>query len=47
MNALEFWARYWSDWVSATFLKGYLELSAKPADSIERRRISDCCWTNV
>jgi predicted trehalose synthase len=24
MNALEFWARYWSDWVSATFLKAYL-----------------------
>ena len=25
MNALEFWARYWADWVSATFLKAYLE----------------------
>jgi predicted trehalose synthase len=24
-NALEFWARYWSDWVSATFLKAYLD----------------------
>jgi maltose alpha-D-glucosyltransferase/alpha-amylase len=25
INALEFWSRYWSDWVSAAFLKGYLE----------------------
>ncbi len=23
--ALEFWSRYWSDWVSAIFLKGYLD----------------------
>ncbi|HEX4594863.1 MAG TPA: maltose alpha-D-glucosyltransferase [Bryobacteraceae bacterium] len=25
MPALEFWAGYWADWVSATFLKGYFE----------------------
>ena len=30
MNALEFWARYWSDWVSATFLKAYLEALNPP-----------------
>ena len=24
-DALEFWARYWSGWVSADFLRGYLE----------------------
>jgi len=24
-SALEFWSRYWSDWVSAIFLKGYLD----------------------
>jgi maltose alpha-D-glucosyltransferase / alpha-amylase len=29
-NALEFWARYWSDWVSATFLKGYFEAIGPP-----------------
>jgi maltose alpha-D-glucosyltransferase/alpha-amylase len=25
MSALEFWASYWSDWVSATFIRGYLD----------------------
>ena len=47
-NALEFWARYWSDWVSAMFLKGYLDaLGAKPAHSIRMMPISGCCWTIV
>jgi maltose alpha-D-glucosyltransferase/alpha-amylase len=25
MPALEFWAGYWADWVSAIFLRGYFE----------------------
>jgi maltose alpha-D-glucosyltransferase/alpha-amylase len=25
MGALEVWSRYWADWVSASFLKGYLD----------------------
>jgi maltose alpha-D-glucosyltransferase/alpha-amylase len=28
-GALEFWSRYWFDWVSATFLKGYFEVAAQ------------------
>ncbi len=36
MTALEFWARYWSDWVSATFLNGYLgAIGQKPAHPIQ------------
>ena len=27
--ALEFWSGYWVDWVSATFLKGYLDVAAQ------------------
>ncbi len=29
--ALEFWAGYWSDWVSAIFLKGYFEVAGASA----------------
>ena len=32
--ALEFWARYWSDWVSAAFLKGYLERELRGASPL-------------
>ena len=31
MNALEFWASYWSDWVSAVFLKAYLDALGETA----------------
>jgi len=47
MNALEFWARYWSDWVSATFLKAYLEALAQspliPQNEADLRLLLDHC----
>jgi hypothetical protein len=50
-NALEFWARYWSDWVSAAFLKAYLDGSAKArsrhAPHPGTTRTSDCFWTTA
>ncbi len=46
-NALEFWARYWSDWVSATFLKGYLEALGQspliPQNDADLRLLLDHC----
>jgi maltose alpha-D-glucosyltransferase/alpha-amylase len=53
MPALEFWSRYWSDWVSATFLKGYLEVlngidgpgqnPLIPSDETDLRLLLDHC----
>lgn len=46
-NALEFWTRYWADWVSAAFLRGYLDAIGSgaliPADAVERRLLLDHC----
>jgi maltose alpha-D-glucosyltransferase/alpha-amylase len=46
-NALEFWSRYWSDWVSATFLKGYIEAlgpsSLIPMNDADLRLLLDHC----
>jgi len=46
-NALEFWARYWSDWVSATFLKSYLEALGSspliPSNDVDLRVLLDNC----
>jgi maltose alpha-D-glucosyltransferase/alpha-amylase len=46
-NALEFWARYWSDWVSATFLKGYLDALGPsplvPSNDEDLRLLLDHC----
>jgi maltose alpha-D-glucosyltransferase / alpha-amylase len=46
-NALEFWSRYWSDWVSATFLKGYLETLGPspliPQNEADLRMLLDHC----
>jgi maltose alpha-D-glucosyltransferase/alpha-amylase len=46
-NALEFWARYWSDWVSATFLKSYLEALGSspliPSSDVDLRVLLDNC----
>jgi maltose alpha-D-glucosyltransferase/alpha-amylase len=45
MPALEFWAGYWSDWVSAIFLKGYFEVAAGsrlfPATDAQLRPLLD------
>ena len=45
--ALEFWSRYWSDWVSAIFLKGYLDTLGKspllPANDADVRSLLDQC----
>jgi maltose alpha-D-glucosyltransferase / alpha-amylase len=45
--ALEFWSRYWSDWVSAIFLKGYLDALGKspliPATDADVRLLLDHC----
>jgi maltose alpha-D-glucosyltransferase/alpha-amylase len=45
MPALEFWAGYWADWVSATFLKGYFEStrdsSLFPASDAQLRPLLD------
>jgi maltose alpha-D-glucosyltransferase/alpha-amylase len=47
MNALEFWSRYWSDWVSATFLKAYLEALGQspliPQNEADLRLLLDHC----
>jgi maltose alpha-D-glucosyltransferase/alpha-amylase len=47
INALEFWARYWADWVSATFLKAYLDgLGSSPlipANDADLRMLLDHC----
>ncbi len=46
-NSLEFWARYWSDWVSATFLKGYLDTLGQsaliPQNEADLRVLLDHC----
>ena len=43
--ALEFWAAYWTDWVSAAFLKGYFEATRDtrllPADQAQLRLLLD------
>jgi maltose alpha-D-glucosyltransferase / alpha-amylase len=45
--ALEFWARYWADWVSATFLKGYLDALGQspviPQNDADLRLLLDHC----
>ena len=45
MPALEFWAGYWADWVSAVFLKGYFERAQDsrlfPADDAQLRPLLD------
>jgi maltose alpha-D-glucosyltransferase/alpha-amylase len=45
--ALEFWSRYWSDWVSAIFLKGYLDALGKsplvPSNDADVRLLLDTC----
>jgi maltose alpha-D-glucosyltransferase / alpha-amylase len=45
--ALEFWSRYWSDWVSAVFLKGYLEAlggsALVPATDADVRLLLNTC----
>jgi maltose alpha-D-glucosyltransferase / alpha-amylase len=45
--ALEFWSRYWSDWVSAIFLKGYLDGLGQsaliPANDGDSRSLLDHC----
>ncbi len=45
--ALEFWARYWSDWVSAVFLNEYLgalgETTLVPQDDADLRLLLDHC----
>ena len=48
MDALEFWSRYWSDWVSATFLKGYLDALGQsslafPQNDADLRLLLDHC----
>jgi maltose alpha-D-glucosyltransferase/alpha-amylase len=44
---LEFWSRYWSDWVSAVFLKGYLEAlggsTLVPANDADVRLLLNTC----
>jgi maltose alpha-D-glucosyltransferase/alpha-amylase len=46
-GALEFWARYWADWVSATFLKGYLDALGQsaviPANDADLRMLLEHC----
>jgi maltose alpha-D-glucosyltransferase/alpha-amylase len=50
--ALEFWSRYWSDWVSAIFLKGYLDALGQsplipslliPSNDADVRLLLDTC----
>jgi maltose alpha-D-glucosyltransferase/alpha-amylase len=45
--ALEFWSRYWSDWVSAIFLKGYLDALGQspliPSNNADVRLLLDTC----
>jgi maltose alpha-D-glucosyltransferase / alpha-amylase len=45
--ALEFWSRYWSDWVSAIFLKGYLDALGQspliPSKDADVRLLLDTC----
>jgi len=45
MPTLEFWAGYWSDWVSALFLKGYFDRAGQtallPPDEADVRRLLD------
>ena len=45
--ALEFWSRYWSDWVSAIFLKGYLDALGQspllPSNEADVRLLLDTC----
>jgi len=45
--ALEFWARYWSDWVSTTFLKCYLDAvgasTLVPQNDADLRLLLDHC----
>ncbi len=47
MNALEFWERYWSDWVSAAFLRGYLDTLGQspliPQNEAELRMLLEHC----
>jgi len=44
---LEFWARYWSDWVSAVFLKAYLDALGQrpliPSNDADVRVLLDAC----
>jgi maltose alpha-D-glucosyltransferase/alpha-amylase len=49
---LEFWSRYWSDWVSAIFLKGYLDALGQsplvpslliPSNDADVRLLLDTC----
>jgi maltose alpha-D-glucosyltransferase/alpha-amylase len=46
-TALEFWSRYWSEWVSAVFLKGYLDALGPnrllPANESDVRLLLDYC----
>jgi maltose alpha-D-glucosyltransferase/alpha-amylase len=48
MPALEFWADYWADWVSAIFLKGYFETVHNsqlfPANDAQIRLLLDAFW---
>ena len=45
MHALEFWAGYWSDWVCATFLRGYFhaiqDSGLLPANDLQLRCLLD------
>lgn len=44
-NAVESWARFWTAWISATYLKGYFETAGKaqfvPGNPEERHRVFD------
>jgi maltose alpha-D-glucosyltransferase/alpha-amylase len=46
-STLEFWSRYWSDWVSAAFLKGYLDSLGQspliPQNEADLRLLLDHC----
>ena len=46
-DALEFWSRYWSDWVSAVFLKAYLNTLGQspliPSNDADVRSLLDFC----
>jgi len=45
--ALEFWSRYWSDWVSAIFLNGYFDALGQspliPSNDADVRLLLDTC----
>jgi maltose alpha-D-glucosyltransferase/alpha-amylase len=47
MNALAFWERYWSNWVSATFLRGYFDTLGSspliPQNEAELRLLLEHC----